>query len=307
MKEVLEIQEAITKSARKCLEKLGFIEIVAPIIAPATDPGLRGAKHFEVDFYGKKYKLTGSMIMHKIAGASALGKVFALSPCLRKEELKSSGTGRHLAEFWQIDVELAEAGREIAMDTAERLLCCIIKDIAEKKSQALEKLGRKLKVPKLPFRRLTYKKAVELAKELGFQAEDGEEIPWEAEKAISLEIGEPFFITDYPRGSRGFYDRIDPKQPEKLLSFDLIFPEGFGEASSGSEREFDPDLVRKKLIESGEDPEDYKWFIELLEKKKILPTAGFGFGLERLTRFICGLKDIADATPFPKIPGGESI
>ncbi|MDK2463673.1 MAG: hypothetical protein QI223_02725 [Candidatus Korarchaeota archaeon] len=36
----------------------------------------------------------------------------------------------------------------------------------------------------------------------------------------------PFFITDYPLGSRGFYDRGDPERPGVLRDFDLIYPEG---------------------------------------------------------------------------------
>jgi asparaginyl-tRNA synthetase len=146
-----------------------------------------------------------------------------------------------------------------------------------------------------------------MARELGFEASEEEEIPHEAERAISIKVGEPFFIVDYPRGSRGFYDKIDTRDSKKLLSFDLIYPCGFGEALSGSEREYDAELVKKKLAEGGEDPEAYKWFTELLDQKKIRATAGFGFGLERMTRYICGLESVEQATPFPKMPGGEGI
>jgi len=32
-------------------------------------------------------------------------------------------------------------------------------------------------------------------------------------------------------------------------------------------------------------------------------SVGFGIGVERLTRWICGLKTIWEAVPFPKVPG----
>lgn len=303
MRDVLEIQQAITKAARRSLEKQGFLEIIPPVMSPATDPGLRGAKHFEVDFYGKVYKLTGSMIIHKIVAASALGKVFALSPCMRKEEIESAKTGRHLAEFWQIDVEM-QGKKEDAMKVSEIVLRDVIKDVIETKEIVLKKLGRELKVPKLPLKRIAHKEAVKFSKELGFRTDEKGEISWEAEKALSKIFGGPFFIEDYPKGSRGFYDK---SVSEKQLSFDLIYPEGFGEAVSGSERETDIGLVKRKLEAVGEKPQEYEWFIGLLGKGKIRQTAGFGFGLERLTRYICGLERIEEATPFPKVPGGEGV
>jgi asparaginyl-tRNA synthetase len=39
----------------------------------------------------------------------------------------------------------------------------------------------------------------------------------------------------------------------------------------------------------------------------IPPSAGFGIGVERFTRYICGLENIWDAVPFPKVPGIASL
>ena len=52
----------------------------------------------------------------------------------------------------------------------------------------------------------------------------------------------------------------------------------------------------------GDNPAEYKWYLEML-KDGIPLSAGFGIGVERLTRWICGLKNIWDAVPFPKVPG----
>jgi asparaginyl-tRNA synthetase len=53
---------------------------------------------------------------------------------------------------------------------------------------------------------------------------------------------------------------------------------------------------------SGEEPSRYEWYLDML-KNGIPPSAGFGIGVERLTRFICGLENIWDAVPFPKVAG----
>jgi len=304
MRSVLEVQDAMLSAARKSLARQGFLEIRPPIVAPATDPGLRGAKKFEIDFYGSPWKVTSSMILQKMLAASALGKIFALSPCLRKESLESAKTGRHLCEFWQIDAELRKASRDEAMTVAETMLHDVMEEVAP---FVKEKMGIELRIPAIPLKRLTYPDALKMARELGFAVEDGKEIPWDAEKAISERFLDPFFITDYPRGSRGFYDKVDEKRPDKLLAFDMLYPHGFGEALSGSQREDVPELSMTKLMEIGEDPEAYGWYLDLLREGRILPTAGFGFGVERMTRFICDLDTVAEASAFPRLPGGGGL
>ena len=38
-------------------------------------------------------------------------------------------------------------------------------------------------------------------------------------------------------------------------------------------------------------------------REVIPPAAGFGIGIERLTRYICGLKAVWEARPYPKVAG----
>lgn len=129
-----------------------------------------------------------------------------------------------------------------------------------------------------------------------------EEIPWDAEVALSAMHEQPFFVYDYPLVSRGFYDREDPSRPGILRDFDMLYPEGFGEAISGGEREHTHEGVLKRMKLSGVDPEEYGWYMEML-KEGFPHLVGFGIGVERLTRWICGLKTIWAAVPFPKVPG----
>jgi len=297
-KAVLKIQSEIMYAVRGFLKKDGFLEIRAPIFEPFTDPGIRGAKLFKIDFYGKQYSLMSALTVHKPLLATHLGKIFSFCPCARKEPKISKHSGRHLAEFYQMEVEIPESDYEDAMKLAERLIAFVISEIKEECRGELKILKRDIKVPTVPFRKLTHKEAVDLAKQLGFEAFYDKELPWESERAISMQFDEPFFIKSYPKGSRGFYDK-DGK--EFLLDFDLMYPEGFGEAISGSEREFEYKKVLEKLKKSG-DIKKFKLYLELM-KKGVKPTAGFGVGLERLTRYICGLEHIRDAAPFSKVPG----
>ncbi len=59
----------------------------------------------------------------------------------------------------------------------------------------------------------------------------------ESRTPFSPSIWNPFWNTDYPATAHEFYYLRDPEYPEYVGSMDLILPEGFGEISSGGERE----------------------------------------------------------------------
>jgi len=302
MKRILRIQATICTAAREYLNSLEFIELLPPIIGPVTDPGIRGARQVAFDFYGYEYKIMSSAILYKQMSVAALDKIYFFSPNVRLEPLSSIKTGRHLVEFVQIDIEQSYASYFDVMEIAEGLLTYIIKRVLEEHEEDLNELGRELKVPKRPYKRLTHKETVDILRSHGFRASYSTEIPWEGEEALSKMFNEPFFIYDYPLGSRGFYDREDPKRPGTLRDFDLMYPEGYGEAASGAEREYELKKVVTKMKLTGEDPTKYGWYIELL-KLGVPPSAGFGIGVERLTRYICGLKTVWEARPYPKVAG----
>lgn len=302
MKLVLKIQETACDAMREYLKSEGFIELLPPIIGPVTDPGIRGAKQVTFDYYGREYKVMSSAILYKQAAMSGLGKIFFMSPNVRLEPLDSALTGRHLVEFVQLDLEIAEADYFGAMTVAEKLLCEAVNTVRDSCERELEQLGRRLPTFKPPFKKLTYDEVVELLKKSGFKMRYGVEIPWDAEQLISRLLNEPFFIIDFPRGARGFYDREDEKRPGILRDFDLIYPEGYGECASGAEREYRYDRVLARIRESGEDPRKYGWYLEML-RDGIPPSAGFGIGIERLTRFLCGLDSVWEARLCPKLAG----
>lgn len=301
-KRIIKIQASILHAIREFLDGKGFVEILPPIIGPVTDPGIRGAKQVTIDFYGMEYKVMSSAILYKQMMATALGKIYFVSPNVRLEPPETVYTGRHLVEFFQVDLEMARASYHDAMSVAEELFSYVVKYVKDLHSEDLEYLGRSLPDYHPPFKKYTHKEAVDMLRKIGYEASYLTEIPWEGEKLLSGLHKEPFFIYDYPRGARGFYDREDPERPGILRDFDMLYPEGFGEAISGAEREYELVKVLERMRETGENPKKYKWYLEML-REGIEPTAGFGIGVERLTRFICGLGHIYEARPYPKLSG----
>src|SRR3990170_4289929 len=185
---VLRVQAVLGSAIREYLNREGFLELLPPIIGPVSDPGIRGAKQATINFYGREYKVMSSAILYKQMMAASLGKIYFFSPNVRLEPLETAATGRHLVEFVQVDVEEAEATVENAMARAESLLSHV-SDYA-RREEALRVLA-----------------------DHGREVPYGVEIPWDHEEFLSSLYVEPFFIRDYPRGARGFYDREDPARP----------------------------------------------------------------------------------------------
>ena len=302
----LRIQNMITTATREFLAAAGFIELFPPVIGPVTDPGARGAKQVDVDFYGHKYKLMTSAILYKQASLLAFDKIFYIAPNVRLEPLETTSTSRHLAEFHQIDVEMAGATRDEITHVAEGLVSHVVRRVVTAMADDLAGLGRDTgafdAVLSEPFGRMTHQQAVEALHGLGHDQSPDAEIDWAGERLLSAQHAMPFFVTDYPKGSRGFYDRENPDAPGYLRNFDLIAPEGYGELCSGSEREYDYRRIVARIRETGENPAKYAWYLQML-KDGVPPSAGFGLGLERFTRYVAGLDSVWQASAFPKVPG----
>jgi len=303
---VLGIQHRMLTAAREFLTGQGCTELLAPVIGPVTDPGARGAKQVDVDYYGHRYKLMTSAILYKQASLAAFDRIFFIAPNVRLEPLETASTDRHLAEFHQIDVELAGASRDHAVALAEALVRHVVRQVLAALPGELARLGRdRCAFTGLlagPFGRRTHSDAVAALHALGHAQSADAEIDWAGEAILSRAATVPFFVTDYPKGSRGFYDREDPDRPGFLRNFDLIAPEGYGELASGSEREADYATIIARIRETGENPAKYGWYLRML-RDGIPGSAGFGLGVERLTRYIAGLASVWQASAYPKVPG----
>ncbi|KQB35326.1 MULTISPECIES: asparagine synthetase A [Acidiplasma] len=289
----IKVQSFIRSYVTDFLRSKGYIEISPIIISPLTDPLNHPVYDPKISAYGGDMWITKSMIFHKQIAVQELKKIFIMSPNIRLEKEEKAETGRHLYEFTQIDIEALEKTREDMMDLAEDLIIYTIKRIKEEHPEELEYFGRDLPDYQKPFPKITY-------------AEAEEKYGKDFERIISKESKTPIWLIDIPLKEREFYDREYPDKPGILRDMDLIWPEGYQEASSGGEREYELDRIIERIHKKGQTEEQFKWFIELA-KHGIKMSTGFGIGIERFTRFVCGLERIEDTSPFPKIPGKVSL
>lgn len=292
-KTILKIQSEIRRTLGYELRKKDFIEIAPVILSPITDPLNHPTSPAKIDCYGKSYSVTQSMIFHKQLALRTLDKIFVFSPNVRIEPLEKNSTGRHLFEFTQLDLEVKGAKREEIMRLCEELFVATIKTLKRTCKSELKYLGRKLTVPKTPFKQIRYEAAYE---------QYGEDF----ETMVSKTHTEPVWIIDIPITCREFYDKENPENPGYLQDMDLIYPEGYGEALSGGEREHKYERITSRILKKGQTLEQFKEYLKLA-KNDLPASAGFGIGIERLTRYICGLRRIEETSLFPKIPGKACI
>jgi len=290
----MKIRAEVVGAAFDYFREKGFQLISAPTFVQAAVEG--GSTLFSVDYFGKKVNLSQSAQFYEEAALPALQKVWIFQPAFRAEKSK---TPKHLTEFWMIEAEQAFADQSDNMKVQEELLSKMVSRVIQNRTDELKTLGRTLKQPPFPFPRMTYDEARETAAKKGFPFEWGEDVPTEAERAISLTQGSPFFITDYPLSARSFYHMTYPDKPKVTRSADLIAPEGVGELATGGQRIHDYEELMARIETQDLPPESFSWYLEL-RKFGMPPHSGFGIGVERTTRWIAGLKHIRSASLFPR-------
>ncbi len=300
---VVKLQQYILWYAREFLYKKGFTELLPPIASVVSDPGLRGARKLKTKLYGMEYELTSSVIMYKQSSVAVFEKIFFVARNIREEPAENIRTGRHLVEFTQLDIEYALATIDDVMALAEELLKYVTEKLAREHDELVYSINKEFTVFKPPFPRIRYDEALEIVKKLGYSVEWGRELSHEAETALAEYYGSPVWITNFPVVSRGFYYLPDEEDPKYNRDFNLILPHGYGEVIDGGEREYRYSELVERIKAIGESLEKYSWFLDLVLKGGIPPSAGWGLGVERLTRYVAGLKHIALATAFPKLPG----
>ncbi len=290
----MRIREEVIGAAFDYFRENGFHLISAPTFVQAAVEG--GSTLFSVDYFGKKASLSQSAQFYEEAALPALQKVWIFQPAFRAEKSK---TAKHLTEFWMIEAEQAFAEQADNMKVQEGLLSKMVERVLANRQADLKTLGRTLKQPDVPFGRMSYDEARSIAESKGFGFEWGDDLPTEAERAVSQTQDAPFFITDYPLSARSFYHMTYPDRPKVTKSADLIAPEGVGELATGGQRIHDYAQLMERISSQDLPTESFSWYLEL-RKFGMPPHSGFGIGVERTTRWIAGLKHIRSASLFPR-------
>ncbi|MEW6433974.1 MAG: asparagine--tRNA ligase [Myxococcota bacterium] len=275
---------------------------------PRTDAGEVDTSK---DFFGRDTFLTVSGQLNVEAYCLALSKVYTFGPTFRAE---NSNTTRHLAEFWMIEPEIAFADLNADADLAERFLKYVFKAVLAERADDMKffedrvqkgVIARLEKFIDSSFERIDYTQAIEILKRSGkkfeYAVEWGKDLQTEHERYLTEEhVGRPVVVMNYPEGIKAFYMRMND-DGRTVAAMDVLAP-GIGEIIGGSQREERLDMLDARMKKLGLEPSHYWWYRDLRRYGSV-PHAGFGLGFERLLVYICGLANIRDAIPYPRVPG----
>ncbi|HUC94443.1 MAG TPA: aspartate--tRNA(Asn) ligase [Candidatus Saccharimonadales bacterium] len=299
IKAIFKVQAVIIDAFRQALIKKDFIEFQAPSIISSVPEG--GAEVFKVDYFGHDVYLSQSPQLYKSLLVGAFERVFSVNQIFRAEP---SVTTRHLTEATSLDAEFGFINSWGEVQEMEEYVIRYIFSEVEKKcagelalyNATLPKLSTKIPVIKLrEAQEIVFKRiGRDCRNEKDLAPEDEREIcKWALEEKGSDLIFVSHFVTE----KKPFYVYPDPADPTYAFSVDLL---GRGvEWSSGGQRLNDYKTILEHVREWGLKEKDVELYLQSF-RYGVPPLGGFALGAERMTMHILGLKNIREASLFPR-------
>ena len=131
---------------RNKMYDLGFMEVQTPILTVSSPEGARDFVVPSRKFKGKFYALPQAPQIYKeLLMVGGVDKYFQIAPCFRDEDSRKDRT----LEFYQLDLEMSYPKEEDILEVGEEIFYDVFTNFSNKK------------VSDRPFRRLTYKEAMD--------------------------------------------------------------------------------------------------------------------------------------------------
>ena len=319
---IFRIRSIASMAIHEYFQSQGYLYLHAPILTASDCEGAgemfqvttqeldeiakTGDVDYGKDFFRKKVGLSVSTQFEAETFAQAFSKVYTFGPTFRADH---SNTPYHIAEFWQIEPEVAFCDLDGIMDIGEGLLKYVIKYVLEHAKDEMEYLDKyteeglinKLKKAMTEkYKRIPYKECIKILQESDreweFQPEFGSDIAKEHEKYLTEYFDCPIFITMWPKHLKSFY--MKQLDDGTVAAADLELP-GIGETFGMSQREESYKKLLDRMRELDMKVEEYEWYLKL-RLYGTCTRSGFGIGFERLLMYITGMKNIRDVIPYPR-------
>ena len=296
---IFKVQSVIINAFRQALLEKDFVEFQAPSIIASIPEG--GAEVFKVKYYDHDAYLSQSPQLYKSLLVGAFERVFSVNQIFRAEP---SVTTRHLSEATSLDAEFGfiDDWQEV-LEMEEYVVRFIFSEVSKKCKEELDLFGATVpklsdKIPLIKLREaqsIIYKRTGrDVREEKDLAPEDEREIcKWALEEKGSDLV----FVSHFLTKKKPFYVYPDPADPTYAFSVDLL---GRGvEWSSGGQRLNDYSQILKNLKEWGLKEKDVELYLQSF-KYGVPPLGGFALGAERMTMHILGLKNVREASLFPR-------
>ena len=300
--QIFKIRGGLTRAIREFLDQHEFVEIDTPKLLGAATEG--GAEVFKLDYFGKEATLAQSPQFYKQIMVGAYERVYEIGHSYRAEP---SATTRHLTELTMLDIEMGFVqNHDEVLDMVGDMTQYALKQVYEKYAAELKSLqAPELKLPedgKIP--RYTIAQIHELyTKATGTDtlAEKDltpDEERWIADYALKNHGSDLVYATEFPIEAAKFYHRVDAEKGVVMWA-DLLF-RGL-ELATCPLRENNYDVMVQQMTDAGLDVSEIGLKAYLQGFRYGLPMhGGCGFGIDRFTAKTIGLKNVKEATLFPR-------
>ncbi|MBI4640948.1 MAG: aspartate--tRNA(Asn) ligase [Candidatus Tectomicrobia bacterium] len=297
---IFKVQAEVVWAFRHFLNTHDFIEVHTPkIVASATEGG---ASLFPVQYLGRRAYLAQSPQFYKqmLVGVG-YERVFETGPVFRAEE---HNTARHLNQYLSLDFEMGFIdSEEDVMNLETELLRFLFDHIQQEScSEELKAFGASLpSITVIPRMRLSEVYEV-LSKHFDHPPERRGDLTPEEERLICQYAEEKLdsellFVTHYPVEKRPMYAMPDSEDHSLTKSFDLLW-RGI-EITTGGQRIHNYQMLRENIVKFGLNPDDFSFYLETFAYG-MPPHGGLAIGAERLTQKILDLRNIREASIFPR-------
>lgn len=250
---------------RSYFDDNGFFEVRLPSIHPGNNKG----DIFEIDFFGKKARLSSSNALYSTVMAANMGKVYSIQRCYRAEPSKTS---KHLSEFDMLEVSfIGHCFEDLIYELSN-----FISDIFNRVKTLIPDQTKAL-----PFEEIPVVSYADLNRKYGLSNKGlGKHEREIAKNGPTTVIHFPSKISTWS---------ALPIDDNYSYSLNFFAP-GVGEVAEGCLRDTREPFLRHKFAKL-DLCNQLNWYVNLnpLPNTKIL---SFGLGIERLAMWLFGITNI---------------
>ena len=293
---IFRIQAALAEEFRAALRRRRFTEIfTSKIVASATEGG---TNLFAIEYFDRIAYLAQSPQFYKEHAVAGLERVFETGHVYRAEPHASS---RHLCEYLSLDLEMGfiECPGDL-IDLEREVLTEVFAAIGERFAPSLAQFDSYL--PSLKGAPTwTFDKCLDRLRKTHRRDDLVDDLDPMAERQL-CEIAEnesgvaALFVTEFPLGSRPFYTH-PADDGVHAAGFDLLL-RGL-EVTTGGQRLYRLSDLEAALRARGIETAAFESHLRMFDFG-MPPHGGLAIGLERLTCQVLGLKNIREATLYPR-------
>lgn len=248
---------------------------------------------------------------------NGIDKVYCYLPSMRGEDPDQ----RHLNQFFHCELEMAGTLDDLIpiIEKYVKILCetiliskNIVNFISSNPKETERILIKTIACEKFP--QIAFDEAVSILVNNGKKdyinfTDNGRDINSKGEIELMriLNSKTPLWIRFFDRDRVAFYQKPLPKDKNKVINGDLLFPPlapgAFGGEIVGSgQRQNDSEEMYESLKRQNNiPPEPYEWYINLRRLPGYRITSGFGLGIERFIAWALAKDNIRDVALYPRL------